>query len=163
MVSYTTFSPLPDLSPSHSVRSETVSGGHSLLPYPTVTNSFYFRKWSTLCCPDFPLAPQYGASGRAGNLLSRCKDSTKYALPKTKTIFFVILIAPLMLLTQIGYPMTAKQPSLPILAFPLCFPISFYITKIQLVETLLYLISHSSETGKNKLGTPLHFRRVVKT
>ena len=41
--------------PSHPYphRSE---GGHSLLPSPTVTNSFYFRKWSALCCPDFPLA-----------------------------------------------------------------------------------------------------------
>ena len=31
-------------------------GGCFLLPAPTVTNSFYFRKWSALCCPDFPLA-----------------------------------------------------------------------------------------------------------
>jgi len=31
-------------------------GGRSLLPAPTVTNSFYFQKWSALCCPDFPLA-----------------------------------------------------------------------------------------------------------
>ena len=34
VVSYTTFSPLPP----------TRSGGHFLLPTPTVTNSFYFRK-----------------------------------------------------------------------------------------------------------------------
>lgn len=31
-------------------------GGYFLLPSPIVTNSFYFRKWSALCCPDFPLA-----------------------------------------------------------------------------------------------------------
>jgi hypothetical protein len=48
VVSYTTFSPLPTRK----------AGGRSLLPTPTVTNSFYFRKWGALCCPDFPLAPQ---------------------------------------------------------------------------------------------------------
>ena len=31
-----------------------IYGGCFLLPSPTVTNSFYFRKWSTLRCPDFP-------------------------------------------------------------------------------------------------------------
>ena len=44
VVSYTTFSPLP-------------YGGNFLLPAPTVTNSFHFQKWGTLCCPDFPLVP----------------------------------------------------------------------------------------------------------
>ena len=34
-------------------------GGHSLLPSPTVTNSFHFQKWGTLCCPDFPLVPEW--------------------------------------------------------------------------------------------------------
>ena len=31
-------------------------GGYFLLPTPTVTNCFHFQKWSTLCCPDFPLS-----------------------------------------------------------------------------------------------------------
>ena len=34
-------------------------GGHSLLPSPTVTNSFHFQKWGALCCPDFPLVPKW--------------------------------------------------------------------------------------------------------
>ena len=46
VVSYTTFSPLPNLQ----------LGGCFLLPYPAVANCFYFRKWSALCCPDFPPA-----------------------------------------------------------------------------------------------------------
>lgn len=41
------FSPLP----------ASVAGGCFLLPWPTVTNSFYFRKWSALRCPDFPPVP----------------------------------------------------------------------------------------------------------
>jgi len=49
VVSYTTFSPLPP--------ARRRDGGHFLLPTPAVTNSFYFRKWGTLCCPDFPPAP----------------------------------------------------------------------------------------------------------
>ena len=46
--------------PTCGIHNTTVSGGYFLLPYPTVTNSFYFRKWSTLCCPDFPLALMKG-------------------------------------------------------------------------------------------------------
>ena len=34
-------------------------GGRSLLPSPTVTNSFHFQKWGALCCPDFPLVPKW--------------------------------------------------------------------------------------------------------
>ena len=45
VVSYTTFSPLP----------HTRRGGCFLLPTPAVADSFYFRKWGSLCCPDFPL------------------------------------------------------------------------------------------------------------
>ena len=43
------FSPLPHLI-------SEIGGGCFLLPSPAVTNSFYFRKWSALYCPDFPLA-----------------------------------------------------------------------------------------------------------
>ena len=57
VVSYTTFSPLP-----------RKRGGRFLLPAPIVANSFYFRKWSALCCPDFPLEYFY-SSGRARPLL----------------------------------------------------------------------------------------------
>ena len=39
------FSPLP----------HTRHGGCFLLPTPAVADSFYFRKWGSLCCPDFPL------------------------------------------------------------------------------------------------------------
>ena len=54
-------------------------GGCFLLPAPTVTNSFYFRKWSTLYCPDFPLAPSasgrpkhsFGDKGSAKNRISK--------------------------------------------------------------------------------------------
>ena len=46
--------------PTCGIHNTAVSGGYFLLPYPTVTNSFYFRKWSTLCCPDFPLALMKG-------------------------------------------------------------------------------------------------------
>ena len=47
------------------------AGGCFLLPYPTVTNSFYFRKWSVLCRPDFPLATK--DKRQTGALLSDCK------------------------------------------------------------------------------------------
>ena len=47
------------------------AGGYFLLPYPTVTNSFYFRKWSVLCRPDFPLATK--GKRQTGALLSDCK------------------------------------------------------------------------------------------
>ena len=40
--------------PSHPFQ-QLNCGGYFLLPYPTVANSFYFRKWSALRCPDFPL------------------------------------------------------------------------------------------------------------
>lgn len=49
---YLTFSPLP--SASGQLR-QMPYGGYFLLADPTVANSFYFRKRSTLCCPDFPL------------------------------------------------------------------------------------------------------------
>ena len=55
VVSYTSFSPLPCTPKRQS--------GHSLLPAPTVTNSFHFQKWGTLCCPDFPPVP-YDTSDR---------------------------------------------------------------------------------------------------
>ena len=61
---------LTRLVPEPQVRSETVSGGHSLLPYPTVTNSFYFRKWSSLCCPDFPLAHTNVPATKPGHCLN---------------------------------------------------------------------------------------------
>ena len=42
-------------------------GGHSLLPYPTVANCFYFQKWSALCCPDFPpVSSFHSPRGRRG-------------------------------------------------------------------------------------------------
>ena len=62
VVSYATFSPLPLPSPTRG-RRRTNRGGHSLLPAPTVASSFCFRKWSALCCPDFPLA-RLRASGK---------------------------------------------------------------------------------------------------
>lgn len=75
VVSYTTFSPLPCF------HLKTQQGGYFLLPTPTVTNSFYFRKWDALRCPDFPLAPPSRECPRqAGALLSKCKDSKKVRL-----------------------------------------------------------------------------------
>lgn len=47
-------------------------GGYFLLPSPIVTNSFYFRKWSALCCPDFPLAPQR-CQRQSQNTVFNCK------------------------------------------------------------------------------------------
>ena len=46
-----------------------MSGGRSLLPEPTVTNSFYFRKWSSLRCPDFPLAQTHVPATKPGHCL----------------------------------------------------------------------------------------------
>ena len=77
VVSYTTFSPLPNTKRD---------GGHSLLPLPAVTDSFYFQKWIVLCCPDFPPALSYitdiihdreNASDRARTLLSSYKITKK--------------------------------------------------------------------------------------
>ena len=51
-------------------------GGHSLLPYPTVTNSWHFHQWSVLCCPDFPLVP-HGHQRQTVALLSACKGTKK--------------------------------------------------------------------------------------
>ena len=60
--------------PSHPYHAPEGGGGYFLLPTPTVANSFYFRKWSVLCCPDFPPAHLLRhASGRAGILLSKRK------------------------------------------------------------------------------------------
>jgi hypothetical protein len=70
----------------HHLLTLTLSGGHSLLPTPAVANSFYFRKWGALCCPDFPpvIAVQnpmqdnaYEDQRQTGTLLSACK-SNKY-------------------------------------------------------------------------------------
>jgi len=49
-------------------------GGCFLLPSPTVTNSFCFRKWIALCCPDFPPAPEAPATDRS--TVPSCKDRT---------------------------------------------------------------------------------------
>ena len=45
-------------------------GGHSLLPYPTVTNSWHFHQWSVLCCPDFPLVPLWTPATDRGSAFS---------------------------------------------------------------------------------------------
>ena len=65
VVSYTTFSPLPP----------TRDGGYFLLPTPTVTNSFYFRKWSALRCPDFPLASRERPAIEPGHCLTAHKSN----------------------------------------------------------------------------------------
>jgi len=56
VVSYTTFSPLPLHRHDEPEPDSFHGGGYFLLPTPAVTGSFYFRKWSALCCPDFPLS-----------------------------------------------------------------------------------------------------------
>jgi len=53
--------------PSHHHRHRS-NGCHSLLPKLTVTNNFYFRKWSALYCPDFPLALLEPATNRSSAL-----------------------------------------------------------------------------------------------
>ena len=66
VVSYTTFSPLP----------HTRRGGCFLLPTPAVADSFYFRKWGSLCCPDFPLLHQCVAAAEPRHcLLLKCKGT----------------------------------------------------------------------------------------
>ena len=74
VVSYTTFSPLLPQ-----------GGGRSLLPKPAVTDSFYFRKWRALCCPDFPLA-DFSASDRP----DYCLRPTKLVQAERKTKDFVL-------------------------------------------------------------------------
>ena len=71
----------PDDHPSaggllHHLLTLTLAGGYSLLPTPTVTNSFYFQKWSVLCCPDFPLV-SFDTSGRARALVFMGAKITK--------------------------------------------------------------------------------------
>ena len=75
VVSYTTFSPLLLARNPFKKRAASKSG-YFLLSFPTVTNSFYIRKWSVLRCPDFPLIHEC-ISGKAGALLSRCKGIKK--------------------------------------------------------------------------------------
>jgi len=75
VVSYTTFSPLLLAHNPFKKRAASKSG-YFLLSFPTVTNSFYIRKWSVLRCPDFPLIHEC-ISGKAGALLSRCKGIKK--------------------------------------------------------------------------------------
>jgi len=66
------------------------SGGHSLLPSSTVTNSFYFRKQDALCCPDFPLVPLKDTSDRAGTLpYQGYKDTIKTWNGQNILIFFI--------------------------------------------------------------------------
>ena len=82
VVSYTTFSPLPH-----------IKGGFFLLPYPTVTNSFYIRKRGTLCCPDFPLAPDNkDASSRPGHCFQNAKIHQKEFTSKKNITYFAIII-----------------------------------------------------------------------
>ena len=76
VVSYTTFSPLPLWGSQDRIKSDrgmrNHKGGSFLLPSPIVTNSFYFRKWSALCCPDFPLAPRR-CQRQSQNTVFNCK------------------------------------------------------------------------------------------
>ena len=74
VVSYTTFSPLP-------------YGGYFLLPSPTVTNSFHFQKWGTLCCPDFPLVPKRHQR-QTVTVLSACKGTANLAKCKINRDLF---------------------------------------------------------------------------
>ena len=75
VVSYTTFSPLPCF------HLKTQQGGYFLLPTPTVTNSFYFRKWDALCCPDFPLSsPSGNASDKPEHCFRTAKVTKKFDL-----------------------------------------------------------------------------------
>ena len=48
-------------------------GGHSLLPTPAVTDSFYFQKWDSLRCPDFPLAPPWMPATEPGQCFRGAK------------------------------------------------------------------------------------------
>ena len=52
-------------------------GGHSLLPYPAVTNSWHFHQWSVLCCPDFPLALIVPATDRCTTFMIYCIPSSR--------------------------------------------------------------------------------------
>ena len=79
VVSYTTFSPLP----------HTRRGGCFLLPTPAVADSFYFRKWSVLCRPDFPLATK--DKRQTGALLSDCKIN-KFKRKTAHTDLFLLCI-----------------------------------------------------------------------
>ena len=60
------------------LRLKSKRGGCFLLPTPTVTNSFYFRKWDALRCPDFPLVPQHSSppGGRAMTAIPATDRST---------------------------------------------------------------------------------------
>ena len=61
------------------VRTKCLShGGHSLLPYPAVTDSFHFQKRSALHCPDFPPAPQK-CRRQTGPLLSNMQKYSNLA------------------------------------------------------------------------------------
>ena len=67
------------------VRTKNNGGGYFLLPLPAVTDSFCFRKWSVLCCPDFPLAMAvptwaYHCQRQTAALLSACKINKKFRL-----------------------------------------------------------------------------------
>ena len=68
----------------------TRKGGCFLLPTPTVTNSFYFRKWDALCCPDFPLAsPIKEYQRQTEALLSKCKGNKKKRYSPFFITFFI--------------------------------------------------------------------------
>ena len=62
------------------------AGGCFLLPYPTVTNSFYFRKWSVLCRPDFPLAKR--TSGRPERCFLTAKLINLNEKQRIQTFFY---------------------------------------------------------------------------
>ena len=87
VVSYTTFSPLPCF------HLKTQQGGYFLLPTPTVTNSFYFRKWDALCCPDFPLVLPWRPATRRGTafcILLKCKGTKNFRKEKDFSYWFSI-------------------------------------------------------------------------
>ena len=87
VVSYTTFSPLPCF------HLKTQQGGYFLLPTPTVTNSFYFRKWDALRCPDFPLVLPWRPATRRGTafcILLKCKGTKNFRKEKDFSYLFSI-------------------------------------------------------------------------
>ena len=63
------------------LKEQDSKSGYFLLPTPTVTNSFYFRKWDALCCPDFPLSsPSGNASDKPEHCFRTAKVTKKFDL-----------------------------------------------------------------------------------
>ena len=93
----------------------TERGGCFLLPTPAVADSFYFRKWGSLCCPDFPLLRLCAAATEPRHCFQPTAKLHKFADTQKQlhAIFSTLCMAILRQKARIGGLRTMKYGYLP--------------------------------------------------